>query len=115
MQFIQCCTIYSVPPRHQISPTLRLVQKELYTKVANKWEDIGIQLGIDDGLLDTVKKDNHGDSACSLLERNDEDLAQESRPSAIMDGLSGCLDMPGRGKTSSSTKGQILCVEISIW
>ena len=49
-------------------PTLKLLSKELYGKVASKWEDIGIQLDIDDGLLSEVKANYHGDSASSLRE-----------------------------------------------
>ena len=48
-------------PQQRSVPTLKLLQRELY-KVADKWEDIGIQLDIDDDLLDKVKLDNHGDS-----------------------------------------------------
>ena len=36
-------------------PELRLLLKELYTKAAAKWEDIGIMLGIDPNALDNLK------------------------------------------------------------
>ena len=54
-------------PQQQSVPTLKLLQKELY-KIADKWEDIGIQLDIDDDLLVKVKSDNHGDSKNCLRE-----------------------------------------------
>ena len=54
-------------PQQKSVPTLKLLQKELY-KIAKKWEDIGIQLDIDDDLLGKVKSDNHGDSKNCLRE-----------------------------------------------
>ena len=54
-------------PQQKSVPTLKLLQKELY-KIADKWEDIGIQLDIDDDLLGKVKSDNHGDSKNCLRE-----------------------------------------------
>ena len=50
-------------PQQRSVPTLKLLQRELY-KVADKWEDIGIQLDIDEDLLCKVKSDNHGDKNC---------------------------------------------------
>ena len=49
-------------------PTLQLLLKELYTKCANMWEDIGILLGIDDGVLLQLKKDNPSDCKACLRE-----------------------------------------------
>ena len=49
-------------------PTLKRVHRELYKTVANKWEDIGIQLDIDDGQLAKVKADNPGESGSCLRE-----------------------------------------------
>ena len=48
-------------------PTLKLLHGELY-KVADKWEDIGIQLDIDVDLLEKVKSENQGDSKKCLRE-----------------------------------------------
>ena len=48
-------------------PTLRLLQRELY-KVADKWEDIGIQLDIDVDMLEKVKLENQEDSKKCLRE-----------------------------------------------
>ena len=36
--------------------------------MASKWEDIGIQLDIDDGRLSSIKADNNGDSTSCLRE-----------------------------------------------
>ena len=55
-------------PQQQSAPTLKLLQKELHCTVASKWEDIGIQLDIEQGLLDEVKSDNHGNSGSCLRE-----------------------------------------------
>ena len=49
-------------------PTLKNVLKVLQNKVSNKWEDIGIQLDIDDGQLSQIKTDNAGDSKACLRE-----------------------------------------------
>ena len=48
-------------------PTLRLLQRRLY-KVADKWEDIGIQLDVDIDLLEKVKSKSDGDSKKCLRE-----------------------------------------------
>ena len=44
------------------------LQIELYTTVANDWEDIGIQLDIEEGNLRQIKSDNSGDSKACLRE-----------------------------------------------
>ena len=49
-------------------PTLPDLLKELLSKVASKWENIGILLGIDDGPLSKIKADNHGESGDCLRE-----------------------------------------------
>ena len=49
-------------------PKLRDLQKELYPRVANDWEDIGIQLDIEEGKLKRIKSDNAGDSKACLRE-----------------------------------------------
>lgn len=36
-------------------PQLKDILKELYTKVAVKWEDIGIMLGLESGMLEALK------------------------------------------------------------
>ena len=45
-------------------PTLKCIHREFYKTVANKWEDIGIQLDIDDGELAKVKADHQGCGSC---------------------------------------------------
>ena len=47
---------------------LKNVQKELHIKVADEWEDIGIQLGIDDGRLNQIKVDNASKSKTCFRE-----------------------------------------------
>ena len=54
-------------PQHKSVPTLKFLQRELY-KIADKWEDIGIQLDIDMDLLEKVKSENNGDSKKCLRE-----------------------------------------------
>ena len=46
-------------------PTLKELQKELRSKAAD-WEDIGIQLSIDDGQLEQLRSDNHDVSKACL-------------------------------------------------
>ena len=47
---------------------LKLLLKALYSTVANKWEDIGILLDIEDGKLAMVKADNPVNSGNCLRE-----------------------------------------------
>ena len=54
--------------QEQIPPTIKLLIKELYNTVANKWEDIGILLDIEDGQLAKVKTDNPMNSGNCLRE-----------------------------------------------
>ena len=56
--------IYSGP---QSSPTLKQLLKELHSKAAD-WEDMGIQLDINDGELKQLKSDNRGGSKACLRE-----------------------------------------------
>lgn len=49
-------------------PTIQPLLKELYNTVANKWEDIGILLGIEDGQLAKVKADYPMNSGSCLRE-----------------------------------------------
>ena len=51
----------------QSSPTLKQLLKELHSKAAD-WEDMGIQLDINDGELKQLKSDNRGDSKACLRE-----------------------------------------------
>ena len=44
------------------------LQIELYTTVANDWEDIGIQLDIEEGNLKQINSDKSGDSKACLRE-----------------------------------------------
>jgi hypothetical protein len=46
-------------------PELKDLAKELYSTVSNKWEDIGILLGIQPGRLDAIKTaENHIPQSC---------------------------------------------------
>ena len=47
-----------------MQPTLQVVLKELYSRVADKWEDIGVFLGIEDGKLNKIKADNSRSTSC---------------------------------------------------
>ena len=58
-----------------VKPELKDLLKELYTKVADKWEDIGVLLGIMDGQLKAIKS-NDGKDSTSCFERNAENLAE---------------------------------------
>ena len=50
-----------------IKPTLKVLMRELRVKAAD-WEDIGIELEIDDGILKQIKSDNPADSKSCLRE-----------------------------------------------
>ena len=55
--------------KHLIAaPKLKDLLKELCSKVAHKWENIGVMLEIEEGLLSKVKEDNKGDSSGCLRE-----------------------------------------------
>ena len=49
-------------------PKLRDLLTELYNTVADKWEDIGIMLDIEEGQLNKVKSDNASNSGNCLRE-----------------------------------------------
>lgn len=48
--------------------TLKNVLRVLQTKVSNEWEYIGIELDIEDGQLEHIKSNCHGDSKACLCE-----------------------------------------------
>ena len=54
--------------KQRAMPTLPVLLKELLSKVASNWENIGVLLGIDDGPLSKIKADNHGESGNCLRE-----------------------------------------------
>ena len=48
-----------------VKPELKDLIKELYTRASDKWEDIGILLGIEPGRLDAIKSaENHTAQSC---------------------------------------------------
>ena len=49
-------------------PTLKYLMKELHPKVSDKWDDIGIELEVDDKLLVQIKKEYPGNSKQCLKE-----------------------------------------------
>ena len=74
-------------------PTLRLLHRELY-KVADKWEDIGIQLNVGVIMLEKVKSKSDGDSKKCLremLKTLDENQDLQPSWSDIVDTLE-CLE-----------------------
>ena len=52
---------------HTTIPELKVLLREL-RKVANEWEDIGIELDIEEGQLKQIKSDHTGDSKACLRE-----------------------------------------------
>ena len=71
------CTLLVSPPSSLIPctvtrdksaiPELKVLLREL-CRVANEWEDIGIELDIEEGQLRQIKSDNAGDSKACLRE-----------------------------------------------
>ena len=61
------CAVQLITQQHT-PPTLKLLLKALYSTVADKWEDIGILLDIEDGQLAKVKADNPVNSGNCLRE-----------------------------------------------
>lgn len=68
------CTIIAAnqveDSKQRARPTLPLVLRELLSKVASKWENIGVLLHniIDDGALSKIQADYRGDSGDCLRE-----------------------------------------------
>ena len=54
-------------PVAPVKPKLKELMRELKTKAAN-WEDIGVELEVDDGDRRQIKSDNPGDSKSCLRE-----------------------------------------------
>ena len=50
-----------------VKPTLKELMRELRGKTAD-WEDVGVELEVDDGMLKRIKMDNPGDSKSCLRE-----------------------------------------------
>ena len=50
-----------------VKPPLKVLMRELRASAAD-WEDIGVELEVDDGILKQIKADNHGDSNGCLRE-----------------------------------------------
>ena len=72
-------TLIAVPPSSNIiiffahtatsnKLNIKKLLTELRDKVADEWEDIGIQLDIEEGQLKQIKSDNAGDSKACLRE-----------------------------------------------
>ena len=77
-----------------VKPTLKDLLRELRVKAAD-WEDIGIELEIDDGVLKQIKLDNPGDSKSCLRELLRKWLSQvDPSPSwvSIIDAVEGIGD-----------------------
>ena len=50
-----------------LKPSLKLLMRNL-KNIAAFWEDLGIELDVDDGKLKCIKTDNHGDCTSCLRE-----------------------------------------------
>ena len=61
-------------------PTLKYLIKELHPKVSGKWDDIGIELEVDDKLLVQIKKDYPEDNNQCLKEMLREWLKANNPP-----------------------------------
>ena len=58
---------YVCSPTVSVKPTLKELLRELRAKAAD-WEDIGIELEVNDGALKQIKTDNPGNSKSCLRE-----------------------------------------------
>ena len=56
------------PQAHPEPPRLTTLLNELTNRVAAKWEEIGISLQLESGLLEIIKKDNPSDCRACLRE-----------------------------------------------
>ena len=62
-----CIVAWSFLFKELVKPTLKDLMRELKVKAAD-WEDIGVELEVDDGTLKQIKTDNPGDSKSCLRE-----------------------------------------------
>ena len=90
--------------RESTKPKLKDLQKELST-VANEWENIGIQLEIEEGQLKRIKSDNAGDCIACLREMLRVWLSRVAPPpswSAMADAVDtlGCEDIATHLRTT---------------
>ena len=77
------------------------------SKVSNKWEDIGIQLEIDDGQLSQIKIDNAGDSRACLREMLRVWL-RRAKPPPSWSELADSLDVEDYGDIASQIRAEYI-------
>ena len=93
----------------ELKPELADVLRELYTKVANKWEDLGIFLNIDSGQLDTIKSDSQRCSKSCLREMLKIWLKQ-TEPAPTWKAMVSAIESLGDSKLASDLKKKY-CVQ----
>ena len=75
-------------------PELKDLLSELFGKVANEWEEIGIQLEIEYSQLEYIRSDNAGDSIACLHEMLRVWLSRVAPPPSWSE-MADALDMLG--------------------
>ena len=88
-------------------PELRILLREL-RKVANEWEDIGIELDIEEGQLRQIKSDNAGDSKACLREMLRVWLSRVAPPPS-WSAMADALDTLGHEDVATHLKTVYMC------
>ena len=89
-------------------PKLEDLLKELYSKVADKWEDIGILLDIGDGRLSQINLDKAGDSKSCLREMLRVWLSRVAPPPS-WSAMADALDTLGHEDIATHLRSNYLC------
>ena len=101
------------PRTYPESPRLTTLLNELTNRVAAKWEEIGISLQLESGLLEIIKKDNPNDCRACLREMLKEWMKQIDPPpswSAIIKAVKDC----GYRPLARTLRNKYLPVTVSI-
>ena len=101
------------PRTYPESPRLTTLLNELTNRVAAKWEEIGISLQLESGLLEIIKKDNPNDCRACLREMLKEWMKQiDPSPSwsAIIKAVKDC----GYRPLARTLRNKYLPVTVSV-
>ena len=97
-------TLHAVAGDKSAIPELKVLLREL-RKVANEWEDIGIELDIEEGQLRQINADKGGDSKACLREMLRVWLSRVAPPSSWL-AMAVALDTLGHQDIATQLKSK---------
>ena len=100
-------TLHAVAGNKSAIPELKVLLRE-FRRVANEWEDIGIELDIEEGQLRQVKSDNAGDSKACLREMLRVWLSRVAPPPS-WSAMADALDTLGHQDIATQLKSKYNC------